>query len=400
MSHPTHNYTSLFTRRQTLMALLGSIALPGCGGGSVAGLSSGGTGSFTNGVIIGLGSIIVNGIRYDDTKATVNGGTGASNDLKLGMVVSVQGSSVTPPTVTGGLATATASSISYGSEWKGPIDSVNVSEKSFVMLGQTVHWLTNTVFSPGPIESIGIPIYAEVYGFVNAADGVLQASRVEFSSRQPDEYRLSGAISNLNTEGDTFELGDAVINFGSAPKLSDLQDGIMVRVDIDPESTGSPWAANRVRTVNPLGDINNSDDDEAEIEGSITDFTSGSLFLSVNGIPVDASLADFDPRNLTLGLGLRVKVEGAVVNGTVVASKVELESDEAVAAREFEFHDRISQLDTILRTFKVRGNLVTYTDKTTLDLHSNSLADELRVEVKAVIGPNGQLTATKIELDN
>ena len=61
-THPT------FTRRTLLLGLVGSVAeLTGCGGGSdVAGLSSGGTGSFTSGTISGLGSIIVNGVRFED----------------------------------------------------------------------------------------------------------------------------------------------------------------------------------------------------------------------------------------------------------------------------------------------------------------------------------------------
>ncbi len=61
-----------FQRRTLLLGMVGTmVQLSGCGGGGsdVAGLSSGGTGSFTSGTISGLGSIIVNGIRYDDTNA-------------------------------------------------------------------------------------------------------------------------------------------------------------------------------------------------------------------------------------------------------------------------------------------------------------------------------------------
>ena len=98
---------STLSRRTLLLGMVGSVAqLTGCGGGGsdVAGLSSGGTGSFTSGTISGLGSIIVNGIRYKDAAATkisrdddiVFGG-----ELKVGMVVSIQGSPVdattTPP---------------------------------------------------------------------------------------------------------------------------------------------------------------------------------------------------------------------------------------------------------------------------------------------------------------
>ncbi|MEY4756283.1 MAG: hypothetical protein RJA34_1181, partial [Pseudomonadota bacterium] len=208
MTHPKQLHSAQFNRRQALMALIGSVALPGCGGGgSVAGLSSGGTGSFTNGVIIGLGSIIVNGIRYDDSSASVNGGTGRSSELKLGMVVSVQGSSVTPAAVAGGLATATASSISYESEWKGPVDSIDTTNNSFVMLGQTIKVLSTTVFDGegvANLSNLATQMLVEVHGFIDPITATLHASRVEIKASL-SEHRLSGAISNLTA--DTFSIG-------------------------------------------------------------------------------------------------------------------------------------------------------------------------------------------------
>ncbi len=111
-------HTPQLSRRQTLLALIGTALLPACGGGTdVAGVSSGGTGSFTTGSITGLGSVIVNGIRYDDSGASIslNGASGSPDALKLGMVVRIQGGAVTAATLPGGLATATASSIVCGS---------------------------------------------------------------------------------------------------------------------------------------------------------------------------------------------------------------------------------------------------------------------------------------------
>ncbi|MFN7288027.1 MAG: hypothetical protein ACK5SV_02725, partial [Burkholderiales bacterium] len=61
------------TRRLVLFGLAaGAAQVAGCGGGGgdLAGIGSGGTGSFTTGVITGLGSIIVNGVRYDDSGVT------------------------------------------------------------------------------------------------------------------------------------------------------------------------------------------------------------------------------------------------------------------------------------------------------------------------------------------
>ena len=83
--------------RSLLALVLVAAVAVGCGGGggstSVAGVGSGGTGSFTSGPITGFGSIIVNGIRFDESAASASGSikdddgvVGSSGSLKLGMV--------------------------------------------------------------------------------------------------------------------------------------------------------------------------------------------------------------------------------------------------------------------------------------------------------------------------
>lgn len=134
-------------RRLVLFGLAaGAAQMTGCGGagGGLAGLGSGGTGSFTTGVITGLGSIIVNGVRYsDDTADKIAVDDSTARALTPGMVVAIEGSAVTPST-NGGLPTATAYRIVYGSEWKGPVSSVDEPNKRFVILNQGVDVLANT----------------------------------------------------------------------------------------------------------------------------------------------------------------------------------------------------------------------------------------------------------------
>ena len=117
------------TRREGLLSLLGTaLALAGCGGGGgggMASVSSGGTGSFAMGPITGFGSIIVNGVHFDDRLARVLDDDGAlhdRNELKLGMVVRVKGK---PISRAGGVARADADEIKFGAELLGPIDSID-----------------------------------------------------------------------------------------------------------------------------------------------------------------------------------------------------------------------------------------------------------------------------------
>ncbi|MDE2418275.1 MAG: hypothetical protein KGN32_10760 [Burkholderiales bacterium] len=395
-----HRNASLPNRRQTLLALMGTALLPSCGGGgsNIAGLSSGGTGSFTTGTIGGLGSVIVNGIRYDDSTAnvTIDGVTSTAAQLQLGMVVRIQGSGVTPAASAGALATATARQIACGSEWKGQAAQVNTTASTFTLLGQTVKVLTTTVFSGGRFDGTLDGRYVEVYGFVNANDGSLQASRVEVSASAPANYRLSGIVTNLTAT--TFLLGSALINHASASKPASLQNGQFVRVKLQTAQQGGAWLADEVKAGETSDGLSN--DDEAKIKGTITAFTSSSLF-SVNGVAVDASRTA-SPNGLALGV--RVEVEGVIRNGVVIAARVAIETDAAVEAEKFEFHGMISALNTTNKTFVIRGYTVRYidgagTNATVFDIGTAVWADGLNVEVKAVLDNSGQLLATGIKLD-
>ncbi len=396
----THTQRATPTRRQALLALLGTALLPACGGGTdVAGVSSGGTGSFTSGTITGLGSVIVNGIRYDDSTAsvTIGGVSSTASALQLGMVVRIQGSAITAPVTAGALATATATSIACGSEWKGRIDTVDVNTGTFTLLGQTVRVLATTVFPNGKLDGSLAGRYAEVYGFLNPADNSLQASRVEVESSAPDRYRLSGIVANLNST--TFQLGTALINHATASKPVGLQNGQLVRVALQTTPSGGAWLATEVKVEDYSTDLD--DEDEAEIEGAITSFASSTSF-SVNGIPVDAGRIT-PPTGLALGV--RVEVKGSISGGAVIATEIEIETEDDIESQEFEFHGTVSGLDTDAKTFVIRGYTVRYIDgsganATAFDLGTAVWQDGLSVEVKAELDSNGDLLATKVEIDD
>lgn len=388
--HPHRTHPN---RRQAMLTLIATTLLPACGGGGteIAGVSTGGTGSFTNGVIVGLGSVIVNGIRYDDTVAqvTIDGIPSSPSALQLGMVVRIQGSAVTPATTPGGLATAKATRIAYASEWKGQASLVNVGGGTFALLGQTVRVLGTTIFSEGVFDGSLEGRYVEVYGFINANDGSLQASRIEIKSSAPERLRLSGIVTGLTHN--TFLLGSALINHASASQTNGLQNGQLVRVELLSTPQDGSWIGTEIKTDNDSSAL--EDDDEAEIEGAITAFTSTTRF-NVNGIAVNASR--ITPPN-GLALGVRVEVKGAISGGVVIATQIEVKSDEEVEAQPFKFHGAISALDTANKTFQVRGYAVRYGAQTVFDFSQAIWANGLNVEVKAVLDHTGQLLATEIE---
>ncbi|HET8695164.1 MAG TPA: DUF5666 domain-containing protein, partial [Aquabacterium sp.] len=159
-----------------------ALLMSGCGGGgsSVAsGVGSGGTGSYTSGPVTGLGSIIVNGIRYDVDSAAVNSEDDSSLNnagLKLGMYVEVRGSDVTPGSA-GAVDRATATSVRVASDFIGPALSIqrdsggNVT--GFSVFGRLIGVTSKTVFA-GTLTDGDV---VSVYGFTS--DGTYTATRVE-----------------------------------------------------------------------------------------------------------------------------------------------------------------------------------------------------------------------------
>ena len=106
--------------------LVGSIG--GCGGG----VGTEGTGTFSSvgsGPITGFGSIVVGGVRYDDSGASVSDDDGNSTDrsqLALGMVVDVEGGAITT-SADGTTLSATATRVRTRRALLGPADAIDLA---------------------------------------------------------------------------------------------------------------------------------------------------------------------------------------------------------------------------------------------------------------------------------
>ena len=120
-----------------LAALLVS-SIGGCGGG----VGTEGTGTFSSvgsGPITGFGSIVVSGVRYDDSAASVSDddGNGRSRDqLALGMVVDVEGGAVTTA-ADGVTLSATATTVRTRRALLGPAGAIHLAGASLRVLGFT-----------------------------------------------------------------------------------------------------------------------------------------------------------------------------------------------------------------------------------------------------------------------
>jgi hypothetical protein len=344
------------TRREGMLSLLGgALFLAGCGGGGSdkndqAAVTGGGTGttgpttsndangSLSAGPIVGLGSVILSGVRFDDKEASVvdeddQPFDGGREGLKLGMMCRVKGRGKSRKSD----KTDKAEKIICMSELLGPVDSVpaaTTAPTTMVVMGQTVKITACTIFEEG-LGLTGDKILAvndivEVHGYIEHHSNVMTATRIELKkAAEIKPTKMRGIVSALTTT--SFKIGAFTINFDGSTDMGKLilKDGMVVRVKLTltvpavttPPTPATSGKAIKIREVEKEKDT--EDHDDVEIKGPITEFTSPADFV-VNGVKIDASGIAGLP---ALKVGDRVEVEGRMVKGVLKATKLKLEDD-------------------------------------------------------------------------
>ncbi len=412
MTSIPHRLPASLSRRVmlSLTAVAALTLVAACGGGSdesaspnVGGTApSANTVAWASGPISGLGSIIVNGVRYDDNTARVQRDDDDSLDskssLKIGMVVEVRSSSVDDST-----GRATAGEIRFGSELVGAIASIDTAASTFTMLDQVVEVTSTTVFDDalaGGFAGLKAGTVVEVHALYDAAVGRYVATRIE-DKKAATVYRLRGTVSGLDTAAKTFKIGNAVIAYGdvlAANLPSNLADGVKVRVQLKPAQVNGQWVATAVRS----GLKRVEDHNDGRVRGTITAFTSAQAF-EVNGLKVDATNAKLEGSAAALILGARVDVRGTITNGVLIATMVKVHGDRERASelRLVELHGAMSALDTAAKTFMLREVKVDYSGVTEWkDGGEANLANGKQLEVKGQYGDDRMtLKASKVEFE-
>jgi hypothetical protein len=362
-----------------LAAVVGPSLLAACGGGggSDDGAAAASASGFTSGPITGLGSIIVGGVRFEDNSARVeddDGNSRSRGELRLGMVVEVESSSIDD-----NVGRGVAAVVRFGAEMKGPVASIDSAARTLRVLDQTVEVRDETVFDAllvGGFTAIQVGQILEIHALFDSTSGHYLATRIELEDNA-NEYRLRGVISQLDTTAKTFRIGDAVINYATADVRDPpaLADGQRIRVRLSTAQVGGQWVATRVsRGVRNIDGV-----PDARIRGFVNGFVSAQQF-QVNGIAVDATGARIDG---TVRDGALVEVRGRVDNGTLIASRVKIIDRGGDEIKRFELHGTVSALDTTAQTFMLREVKVSYAAVVEWkDGGPNNLANGSAVEVK------------------
>ena len=388
----------------TTALVLGMLQLlGGCGGGG--GSETGEVDATVVGPISAFGSVVVAGVRFDDSQATVVfGDTQRSRDqLRIGMVVQVQGRLRND-------GTGVANRIQYQDCVTGPITAIHRVQNTMTVLGQVVQADGDTVFDGVTLRDMNafaIGDLVEVSCLPAREQERLRATRIERKGtfvNGSSDLEVTGTVSNLNLALGTCTVGSMTLDFSglaAAQRPAGLANGMTV------EAAGRR-IANGLLLTERLRDrdrdrIGAPDGNLYEVEGLVSSFVSIANF-KVDGTLVDASRAAI--RNGTaadIRTGVRLEVEGSMTAGVLVAQVVviKLQSNVQVEAGMQAKNSAQATFTLLGRAFRVVADTV-ITDRTgdtrqprLITLAALGTGD--RLEVRGLRDASGNLIAARVE---
>jgi hypothetical protein len=290
------------------------------GGTDGSGVGSGGTGVTADAAGIGsadgLGSIILNGLRYNTDSATIT--VQDATDLQIGMSARVAGK------VDAGFTSGIATQVVSAAELRGAVSHIDVGAGSFVVMGIGVSIDSATVWADANgLAGVADGSLIQVWG-LPGAPGTLRATRVQIAPTLTAPL-VTGAIQNLDATNQTFLLGQLTVSYAGASftgiDASSLANGVIVRA----RGTAAPAAGIfKAAQVENWYAIPVSDGIAVQLAGLITDFASRGAF-KVLGTPVNATDALITGGPVgSLGNGVKVEVDGFMSGGVLVVKKLRI----------------------------------------------------------------------------
>lgn len=372
-------------------AAIGLAVMQGCGGG----VGSGGTGiseGVAQGTVNGFGSVIVDGVRVDDSQVPTlvesEPGVQTQTEARMGARVEVE------------FGDGAVQRLHVQAALSGAVEGV-AAPGGFSLLGQTVR--VNRDAGRGPvtqygggyagIDAVRAGDAVEVHGFiVRAATGFsIQATRVERLSALPRYLKLHGLASAVGASG--FRLGDLAVDSSAATVLPDgrtLAEGQVVSVLAAADSLQAvSGSASQVRAaqvrIRSLGDAGAT----VAVSGVIALLDPLAFGFDLGGTPVHYAGAIVSPPGGSLADGRYVQVRGTVQSdGSIRAEAVRLRDGTGDA--EAELKGTVDAFDAATGRFRVRGVTVDATRATLEGCPGSGLADGLFVSVE------GSLDATTV----
>lgn len=381
-------------------ALLASGLFAACGGGG----SSGSPAATTSGISVGQmasGSIIVNGIKFDDSGASIeieNDTTPSRGELRDGMIVEVTGSFNSDD------ATGTATRVRFEDTLEGPVTGLATSAttqvKTFTVLGQQVRAEQGVTLFDNAVGAVTFATLAndqvlEISGLPDAG-GVIQATFIQKKADTTAAFVAAGGVFEVkgvigSVAGNTFTIGGLTIDRTSAVMSGTPAVGQLAEVK-GTSLTGNTLVATSVE-VNP-DDL--ADAAKVEVEGFISAFSSNPKTFLIKDQLVNYGSAQFlGGIEADLANGLKVEAEGPIAGGTLAAVKIKFKES-------LRFEANVTTVDLNTGTLGLEGfpGLGVQTDAAlTPNLALGSFSTGNEVKLRGRLSGNSVLV-TRLELVN
>ncbi len=360
-------------RRLHLLIQIGVVlVLSACGVGGLDQIASGGTSGtgfpITSSGVMRVGSVVLNGVRFEDSAATVSDDRARdAGQLADGMFVKLRGL-VRDDGVNG-----TAERVEVRNEVRARIQSINpiANPQSFVVGGLTVLVSADTRYANATgFSALSVGTRVEVHGLRDVS-GQLRASRVEVVAAAAGADELRGRVSNPDPGENRFTLnGNVTVNFEGATLVpagttkSALTSGAAVEVHGSFNAAGTVFTAVSVELEDLSDpDMSGREGEKREVEGFVSGFTAQPGVFQVNGRSVQTNAATrFVGGTATdLANNVEIEVKGTIVSGVLVASEIEFEHARV------ELRGKVSAVDPSTRTITVLGQTVVATDLTEIE---------------------------------
>jgi hypothetical protein len=337
---------SVSQRQWLALLLITAGLLSGCGGGGGAStLVTTPAFNITSGTISGLGSIIVNGVRYETVGARVldadDGSSVITTPLRIGMTVSVEQSGTDPVTsrpVAGKILVqrgiqGVANYIGTNLRVAGlPVTTDNAT----ILLDATGAVTTLAALNNQNVEVYGLP----------QTDGSFVATLIEVETGAT-HVQLVGTVQSIDTSTKTLVLGTTssqiTVDYANITPPSGLAVGAVVVATSFTTSTTSTYAASRLQIrsatastytsyANNYSGTTRVYSERNELYGAVSEKTltySGASVtgctLKIQGIQV---LASSSVLCTSIVNGNYVEAKGLLSNGVLTATKIEFEGSQ------------------------------------------------------------------------
>ena len=270
------------------------------------------------GTATALGSVTVNGVRYDTSSAviTIDGRLGVESEIEVGDIVRV---TATADPVS---ARFVASRVTIDDAVEGPITAISAATNTMVVLGQTVHVTDATVFDEAIPESslqqLEVGAVVEVAGF-RASGGDVIATRIE-AKPTGGEFETTGIVAILDETGHELLIGGLVVDWTAVTIPAALRPGEVVEIKGSVLLPGGELFATKIERSSI---VSGSAGDRVDIEGYVTAFRPGSPeSFDVAGLSTRTT-SDTVVEGVNLALDARVAIKGSLdPAGTVIASNI------------------------------------------------------------------------------